>query len=619
MRSLLPAFFCLLLSGICGGVLAGVDPGEVVDRGRPNLMLIVLDDAGFSDVSGFGRDDAPTPNLEKLANEGVRFTRHYADATCRPARLALMTGKMASRVAMIPDFRGISPEVDTLPELLKQGGYSTHHIGKWHLGDTHPLSWPDAQGFDSWFGFLNQFLLRGPDESGEFSYRLPTYRNPWLQGSDLPPSQYNGHLTDILADAVVDKVQQLAGSEQPWFINYWLFAPHNPSVADRRFLKRHPDTDAGRYEALLEQMDEAVGRVISALEDTAQLENTLIVVLSDNGSTNKAMDSNAPYAGHKGLLFEGALRTPMIIRGPGHFLPGTSFDGIVAIQDVFPTLLQAAGLPVPGDLDGLALDNILVQGEAPRRDLFWDFGSVHLFNYGMLEAGGEWRLHHDDLLHLASEPSGATNVASQYPDKHTALKQQLVDWRDQAHRMSVEYQPLSDTGRAKVSGDSMRRTPGFGGFTLALEVVLPEAGPVTDEVLFTQPGQWSLVYTPGQRFRLELNGASYTSSRLGYQSGDCQRLVLSTYYLRSKLNQDIDKSLVTLWLDGRAIIDETAPDPALFDEDILEPTWVGQNPDGGQVFSGKLGEPYWFNEFFYRDDPWKVGRDLQRVENLLCP
>jgi len=128
---------------------------------RPNILLIVLDDAGYGDIDGFGNSQAPTPNLGKLGDEGVRFTRFYADATCRPPRVSLLTGKQTSKIAMAPDFSGISPEDDTLQKKLKQAGYTTHHIGKWHLGDTTRMSWPLAQGFDDWFGFLNQFVLHG--------------------------------------------------------------------------------------------------------------------------------------------------------------------------------------------------------------------------------------------------------------------------------------------------------------------------------------------------------------------------------------------------------------------------------------------------------------------------
>jgi arylsulfatase A-like enzyme len=170
---------------------------HAADR-KPNILLIVLDDAGYSDIAGFGRDDAPTPNIRQIANEGVRFTRHYADSTCRPARLALLTGRESARVAQNPDFRGISPEIITLPEALKTAGYRTAHIGKWHLGDAVRDAWPDKQGFEHWFGFLNQFQLKGPDKNGDFTKR-PTYIDPWLQSDNTPLQQYHGHLEDILA------------------------------------------------------------------------------------------------------------------------------------------------------------------------------------------------------------------------------------------------------------------------------------------------------------------------------------------------------------------------------------------------------------------------------------
>ncbi|MBK8103953.1 MAG: sulfatase-like hydrolase/transferase [Cellvibrionales bacterium] len=123
------------------------------------MLLILLDDAGYSDVAGFGRNDAPTPNIQSIAQEGVRFTRHYADSTCKPARFGAADGRESARVAQSPDFRGMSPDIVTLADALKTNGYHTAHIGKWHLGDAVRGAWPD-QGFDEWFGFLNQFQLK---------------------------------------------------------------------------------------------------------------------------------------------------------------------------------------------------------------------------------------------------------------------------------------------------------------------------------------------------------------------------------------------------------------------------------------------------------------------------
>ena len=349
---------------------------------KPNILLIVLDDAGYGDIAGFASSQAPTPTptLKQLGDEGVRFTRFYADSTCRPARISLLTGQQASRVAMSPDFYGISPELETLPEKLQQAGYSTQLIGKWHLGDTTQLSSPSAQGFDHWFGFLSQFVLRGPNERGEIVPHRPTYTNPWLQTDDEAPQQYAGHLEDILADHVVENIRSLKKSAKPWFIQYALLSPHNPAHPADAYRQLFPDTKAGQYSALLKQMDDEIGRVLKTLEETQQADNTLVVVLSDNGGTNEFEANNGPFEGEKGLYSEGGTRTPMIIRWPKKMaVPATRYDGIAAIYDVYPTLLAAAGVDLAAagaKIDGVNLLPLVTQQQArPPQALFWEIGS----------------------------------------------------------------------------------------------------------------------------------------------------------------------------------------------------------------------------------------------------
>ncbi|MCB1617051.1 MAG: hypothetical protein KDI30_13640, partial [Pseudomonadales bacterium] len=166
--------------------------------------------------------------------------------------------------------------------------------------------------------------------------------------------------------------------------------------------------------------------------------------------------------------------------------------------------------------------------------------------------------------------------------------------------------------------DSMRRTPGFGGFTFAVDLEFPHKAPVTGQMLANQAAQWSLKLTPDATLKLTLNDETFESAKLPLGSTLCNKLVLTTYYLRSKLNAEIDKSIVTLWLNGKPVIDVSQPSPAEFPADIQQPTYLGQNPEGGELFEGRLGKPYLFNEFYYRDDPWQVGRDIARIENLLC-
>lgn len=457
----------LLFLLLCANFLQAATPQ------KPNVLLILLDDAGYSDVAGFGRDDAPTPNIRQIAQEGVRFTRHYADSTCKPARLALLTGRESARVAQSPDFRGISPDIVTLADALKANGYHTVHIGKWHLGDAVRGSWPDKQGFDEWFGFLNQFQLKGADAEGHFTKR-PTYINPWLQSDHTPLQQYQGHLEDILAEHVIAQIKNGA-QHAPWFINYWLFAPHHPSTASDEYLKKFPSTPEGKYRALLAQADTEIGKALQALRDTQQLDNTLIVVASDNGGTNQMMNNNFPYAGVKGEFREGSLRTPLIIRWPDKRSAGKAIGDIVAIQDIYPTVLAAVGITPTTELDGENLQPLLDHTKLTPRTLVHEIGSIGLFNYSILPADGQWRASPNELYQLTekSDNIGEKNVAQQFPEQLHALETAYSQWRNQKISLRTHYTALTNNGQARITGDDFLRTPGYGAFSVVIGVTFP--------------------------------------------------------------------------------------------------------------------------------------------------
>ena len=162
----------------------------------PNILFILIDDMGYNDLGANGNPGVSAPHLDALAAEEVRFTRNYVDSTCSSTRAGILTGTTPAARGFRPRGLGISPVIVTLPEALRAAGYSTHHIGKWHVGYASKLSWPTAQGFDHFFGFLNQFLLRGPHVEGQFKLARPTYRNPWLQEQAQWPVRHKGHLAE---------------------------------------------------------------------------------------------------------------------------------------------------------------------------------------------------------------------------------------------------------------------------------------------------------------------------------------------------------------------------------------------------------------------------------------
>jgi arylsulfatase A-like enzyme len=576
---------------------------------KPNILLIVLDDAGYSDVTGFGRNDAPTPNIKKIADEGVRFTRHYADSTCKPARLALMTGRTSASVAQAPDFRGISPQVTTLAEALKQNGYSTHHIGKWHLGDSVRDAWPDKQGFDSWFGFLNQFMLKGPDKNGKFTKR-PTYLNPWLQSDSTPLQQYQGHLEDILANKVIEKIRILSAQNvQPWFINYWLFAPHHPSQASDEFLAKYDNTPQGKYLALLAQADAEIGRVLQTLRDTQQLDNTLVVLVSDNGGTNEMMNNNAPYAGIKGGYQEGSLRTPLIIRWPDKRHGGEKVDDVVAIQDIYPTLLGEIGKKTtPRDsFDGQDLHPLLKGEKLAPRPLVHEMVNVGAFNYSWLTADGNWRLSNNTLYDLQHDPASNTDVAEKFPQQQISLEKQFADWRSEKTRITPTYTPFNKQGAAIISGDDFRRSPGYGAFSFAVDVAMP-AKAITESVYVAeQKNIWSLRYNPDNTFTLTISGQEIQSNALSVNAKNIDKvnLLLSTTFTRSRLHEGHNRAFVQLQVDKNTVLQWQQDNPPEITEGFAEPTYIGQRSDGSHAWPAQISKPFLWNANIDKDEEEK--------------
>ncbi|MEZ5540163.1 MAG: sulfatase-like hydrolase/transferase [Pseudomonadales bacterium] len=560
---------------------------------KPNVLLILLDDAGYSDIAGFGRNDAPTPNIRQIANEGVRFTRHYADSTCKPARLALMTGRESARVAQSPDFRGMSSDIVTLADALKTAGYRTAHIGKWHLGDAVRDSWPDKQGFDEWFGFLNQFQLKGPDAEGNFTKR-PTYIDPWLQSNHTPLQQYKGNLENILSERVVAAIKesQIKNRQKntPWFINYWLFAPHHPSTASDDFLKKFPNTPEGKYRALLAQADAEIGKAIQALRDTKQLDNTLIVIASDNGGTNHMTNNNFPYAGVKGEFLEGSLRTPLIIRWPDKRSAGKAIDDIVAIQDIYPTVLAAVGITPTTKLDGENLQPLLDNKQLAPRTLVFEIGSLGLFNHSVLT------------------PNGVLG----------AQENIYAQWRKKKTELPVQYHVLTKNGQARIAGDDLRRAPGYGAFSFVIGANFPSAVPKDFSYLAWQAGLWSLAYNSDNTFSMQIGNETMRSKP--WKSSDtksCTAISLVTFYTRSRLNPTRNSAHVSLYVNGENIMAWQQNNPAEISGNFSTDTWIGRDDQEQHTWTGYLSKPLFFNAALVDDVQASFDRRVD-AEKLVC-
>lgn len=369
----------------------------------PNLVLILADDLGWSDLGCYGADLHRTPNLDRLAREGVRFTRAYAMSLCSPTRASILTGKHAARLHMTTwreqslgwpsessrPGRLLAPpqtvhdlpfgEV-TLAEALRSAGYLTMHLGKWHLGDA--ANFPEAHGFDVAVGATHWgapatyfFPYRGPSgQSQEFRY-VP----------GLGFGKEGEYLTDRLTDEALRFID--AAGDRPFFLNFWHHSPHTPIEArtndvracQARIRPEFHHQNAG-YAAMVESLDASVGRVLEKLRKRRLADRTLVVFASDNGGyTNqfrgRAVTDNSPLRSGKGSLYEGGIRVPLMVRYPGVIPAGAVCDESVVCMDLYPTLLEIAGATVGAGGDGQSLWPVLERpdGHLSRDALYFHF------------------------------------------------------------------------------------------------------------------------------------------------------------------------------------------------------------------------------------------------------
>ncbi|RUL87086.1 sulfatase [Tautonia sociabilis] len=456
---------------LCLLALLAAPPASIAGDRPPNLVIILIDDLGWTDLGCFGSDLYETPNLDRLASEGMRFTASYAACTvCSPSRAAIMTGKSPARLHLTdwihghnrpdapllpPDWTEALPEGEiTIAEALQPAGYASASIGKWHLGDD-PRHWPDRQGFDrniAGFGM-------GSPPSYFSPYRIPTL-------DDGPDGEY---LTDRLADEAVRFIE--ANRDRPFLLYLPHYAVHTPLQAKAPLVERYrakltPGSrhDNPVYAAMVHSMDEAVGQVVGAIDRLGIAEETLIVFTSDNGGLElRDITDNFPLRAGKGSAYEGGVRVPMIARWPGVVPPGTTCDEPVIGTDLFATALEVSGVGGFADLpDSRSLAPLLRDPDASldRDALYWHYPHYHpggASPYSAIRAG-DWRLveffedGRVELYHLAEDVGEQRDLASALPEKAKQLHDLLVSWREsvgaQLPRPNPKAGPrASETGR----------------------------------------------------------------------------------------------------------------------------------------------------------------------------
>ncbi|MGL4316272.1 MAG: sulfatase-like hydrolase/transferase [Pseudomonas sp.] len=613
------AIACLFLVG-----LAGCNDKPAVEGAvRPNILLILTDDLGNNDIASWGDGLAPTPTLDSLSQASVRFRRHYTDSTCSPSRASLLTGQHALNLGFQPTGLGLSSDLPNLPRSLRDLGYRTAHIGKWHVGEAleYPQIQPGKLGFDYWLGFLNHFVLRGPGPGGEVVRRRPTHIDPWLQESGQPPVQHKGYLDDVLTDKAIELIGQKRG--QPWFINLWLYSPHTPYQPSPEFKAQFPDTPEGRYLAVLKQLDHNVQRLLSELKARGLDDNTLVVFASDNGGTNQARDNNFPLEGQKNTYLEGGVRSPLFIHWPGHF-ENADIDSVTHITDLYPTLLALAGGQVPSGLMGRDLGPVLRGGRPPERgQLFWaaDSGPA-----GMIYAGAhfaEQRFFYRDLRGRTSTRaiSGAIGAAPGKAIVPLAIETdqqstEIAAWEREVRRINVAWHPAQGSKPAYLSGLDLQRAPVFGGFSLGLALSAPSVGKGR-QVLVEQAGVWGLSLESDGRLRLH-HGDHELYSEPVVLGASCNSLVAS-FDIQAAPSYPMPRaasSRAVLYLNGHAVLDSSAllvrP---LAEQPLTNPTFIGNDVASTSPFLGQIGKPLLVGKLLL---PQQEGYALTDLQAELC-
>jgi arylsulfatase A-like enzyme len=586
-------FFLIAGGGLLLLPLAGPS-NAVKNDSRPNILLIVLDDFGYNDLGANGNPTTPTPNLDGLAAQGVRYTRHYADATCSVARAALLTGQFPASHGLRPTHLGLSQGTPTIASALGQDGYRTQHIGKWHVVNATLEQSPGRLGFDNWFGFLFQSELKGASKDG-INYPGPTYINPWLRENQSPPVQFKGHLTDILTVRAIEFLSQQKGQPDPWFLNLWFYAPHTPIEPAKRFKEKYPDTTEGAFHALIDQVDDSVGRVLDALDSEGMSDNTLVVVLSDNGGTNSYTDNNFPFYGKKTQFFEGGVRTPLLMRWPGHIEPDTVVDETVSILDIFPTILNAISASAP---EGLVGRNLLAETLTPSPQLYWEYSSSVTHRFSILSADGRWRFSRGSWLSpilndLDADPTGRENVVESHPEVAAALTDDYLHWRKKARRVATSYERLNDNGHAILRNKDLQRSPGSGGFTFAIGVT-PKDTTNGPQVIAEQAERWHLHSDQEAGMSFSILGLSMALPAL--PPGRCSELVVTSHFGFTPIKKDANKVFIDMFVDGEKVGSIESNNPIPQHNGYSNPTYIGVNPHGQLPFMGTLSRPVILNE-----------------------
>jgi len=459
----------------CGAIAAG---GFVLSNtnlqistgSKPNIIFILADDLGYGDLGCYGQDEIKTPNLDRMAAEGMRFTDHYAGSTvCAPSRCALMTGLHTGHCLVRGNGRvPLRPEDVTVAELLKQAGYNTGVIGKWGLGEAGTTGIPNRQGFDYWFGYLNQrhahnywpeFLWRNKQK-----VELANEVNHIIGGSDRSPGGVATNRVEYSHDLFTGEALTFVERNKsgPFFLYLAYTIPHANNEAGNKGMevpsfgqysdKDWPEPQKG-HAAMITRMDRDISRLFMKLKALGIDENTLVVFSSDNGPHREGgndpdfNDSNGPLRGIKRDLYEGGIRVPMIARWPGKIKAGSLSRHVSAFWDFLPTCCELAGVAIPRGLDGISIVSTLFgrdQKQKKHEFLYWEFHeqgkkqAVRMSNWKGVRLNVTKNPDGPiELYNLKEDIEEMHNVADQHPE----IVAKIANYMKTA-RTPSEYWPL---------------------------------------------------------------------------------------------------------------------------------------------------------------------------------
>ena len=419
---------------------------------KPNFIIFYCDDLGYGDMGCYGSEHVKTPNLDKLAGDGVRFTNWYSNSpVCSPSRASLLTGQYPQRAGVDQILAGkrgtvgLSPNNKTLATKLKSLGYDTAMFGKWHLGVTQETG-PNAHGFDEFFGFRAGCI---DYYSHIFYYESPPVHDLWHNDQEV---WHNGkYMTEMITEKSVEYIKQQ--KEQPFFMYVPYNAPHYPMHAPEKYMDRfsHLPWDRQVMAAMISAVDDGVGQIVEALKETGEYEDTVIFFSSDNGPSIEVRNwldgtedryyggSAGIFRGYKGSLLEGGIREPAILSYPALISGGQVSDELGMMMDIFPTFVSLAGGNCSDEqIDGKDITKMLTTDEAsPHEQVFWEYNNQLAIRQGkwklVLNGKLDFEEKIEDTIHLSdieNDLGERENLTKRHPKLTEQMKDDLLKWHD---------------------------------------------------------------------------------------------------------------------------------------------------------------------------------------------